>query len=109
MRKREVGLCRARHEMPVDEYIFEQIYYPNDFVWQQRVADSFVADVAENNEQLYLYVTGLSMALAAVIRACYEQHVPLVLWHWDSNKKIYHPQHMFNGGEVWEEEHAGSD
>ena len=108
MRKREVGLVKARHEMPVDEYIFEQIYYPNDFVWQQRVADSFVAECKKNNEQLYLYVTGLSMALASVIRACYEQQVPLVLWHWDNKKKIYHPQHMFDGGEIWEDSSGAS-
>ena len=104
MRKREVGLCQARHEMPVDEYIFGQIFYPNDFVWQQRVADSFVADCKENNEHLYLYVTGLPMALASVIRACYEQQVPLVLWHWDAKKKTYHPQYLFDGGETWKED-----
>lgn len=39
-----------------------------------------------------LYVTGLTVAVGAVIRACYMDAVPLTLWHYDRARCEYYPQ-----------------
>lgn len=109
------GLIHGRHELPIDNYIFDKIDDPTDFAHMYDVAFNFITthcniriDCGHGiNQQSYIdievfrgtplvvYVTGLSAALTAVIRVCAENGVPLILMHYDRESDTYKPQKMF--------------
>ena len=109
------GLIRGRHELPIDTYIFDKIDDPTDFAYMYDVAFNFIETHCNlyigcgcginqrpyidievfRGTPLVVYVTGLSAALAAVIRACAENGVPLTLMHYDRESDTYKPQKMF--------------
>ena len=109
------GLIRGRHELPTNTYIFNEIDNTMDFDHMYDVAFNFVTTHCKLytacghgiNQQSYVdievfrgaplvvYVTGLSAALAAVIRVCAECGVPLTLMHYDRESDNYKPQRMF--------------
>lgn len=109
------GLIKGRHELPTDTYIFDKIDDPTDFAHIYDVAFNFITTHCNiridcgrgiNQESytdieifhgtpLVVYVTGLSAALAAVIRTCAENGVPLTLMHYDRESDTYKPQKMF--------------
>lgn len=108
-------LIRGRHELPTNTYVFDEIDDTMDFAHMYDVAFNFITthcnlyiDCGHGiNQQSYIdievfrgtplvvYVTGLSAALAAVIRACAENGVPLTLMHYDRESDTYKPQKMF--------------
>ena len=118
MEKIIVGLCAGRHELPVSEYIFNEIKDPSDINAIQNMAYEWVnshchirtayresLNQAEQGDQLcyvgdhvILYVTGLTVALAAVIRACAENGVSLTLRHYNPKTDNYTDQMMFYFG-----------
>lgn len=109
------GLIRGRHELPTDVYIFNDVDDPTDFDHMYDVAFNFVTTHCRLytecghgiNQRSYIdievlrgaplvvYVTGLSAALAAVIRVCAECGVPLTLMHYDRESGNYKSQKMF--------------
>lgn len=83
-----VGLCNGRHEMPVSEYIFQEIENPCDVGIIEKnaldwVNDKFIVSVIETLEnkglqeadfndckiELNIYVTGLTICLTSVLKA----------------------------------------
>lgn len=116
MEKLTVGLCAGRHQMPVQEYIFAEpisVFDPqqiNDYASAWVVtkcgihqkwgiglnqADSEDVRVFTGEVELVLYVTGLTVATAAVIRACALNGVALTLMHYDPQRGEYYPQEVF--------------
>ena len=112
----EAGLIRGRHELPAEKYIFEEIENPLDFSAIYMRAESFVMNecnvrevygravnsasytddcIYEGEFALVLYVTGLSSALAAVVKACAKNGVSLTLMHFDRESGDYRPQRIF--------------
>lgn len=112
----KAGLIKGRHELPVERYVFDEIEDPFDFTKMRRQAEKFVMTscnvekaygqavnsasytddcIYEGEFALVLYVTGLSSALAAVIRACAENGVKLTLMHFDKESGDYRPQRIF--------------
>ena len=109
------GLVNGCHELPTDLYIFDKIDDPTDFDYIQHVTYDFITShcglYTESgfgiNQQertevevfygtpLVVYVTGLSAALAAVIKVCAECGVPLILMHYDRESGDYKPQRIF--------------
>lgn len=89
---KKMELCRGRHEIPeaVDGAIFGQQLNPLDVDGMERTAAAAVAGL----DALTLYVTGLSVALVAVINACRAQGVELTLMHYDRESGSYYPQHV---------------
>jgi len=85
----KIGLVKGRHEMPVSEYVFEQLEDVLDFDGMYKHALETLRGV----DHVDLYVTGLTAATAAVIRACYEYKCGLVLWHYDVASGEY--KHQF--------------
>lgn len=82
-------LCDARHEMPEnDGAIFDTIIDPLDVRGLERIAYRYVDGI----EELTLYVTGLTVALVAVINACRIWNVKLTLMHYDRESGNYYPQ-----------------
>jgi len=101
-RRIAVALCKARHDImdldfEVTESIFENtIENPNDFEHLQKVAQDWVESVWEENNEIYIYVTGLSQALTSVLKVINDMPKDIVisftLMHWDRTHEFYIPQ-----------------
>ena len=111
-----VGLCAARHAMPVTEFIFPEVVNPTDFDGMEKVAEDFILqhvgltaterqaldqrygeDVPcwTGKRSLIVYVTGLTACTAAVIKVCALNGVSLTLMHYDRESGEYMPQRIF--------------
>lgn len=111
-----VGLCAARHPLPVTEFIYPETVNPLDFDGLRAVAVKFVLDRVgvesvyaqpingndytdtacfHGRRALVVYVTGLTAATVAVIAACAENGVHLTLMHFDRECGDYKPQVIF--------------
>lgn len=88
----EFALCRGRHEMPCDEAIFDTIEDPTDTMGLYRIACDVVEGVSDSHGGMVVYVTGLTVALVAVINACRDKKVNLLLKHFDRNTGDYYDQ-----------------
>ena len=115
MEKLIVGLCAGRHDLPVSQYIFDEISDPSNVNEIQNFAYEWVnaychihtayregVNQAEQGDQLcyvgdhlIIYVTGLTVALTAVIRACAENGVSLTLRHYNTQTGGYTDQLIF--------------
>lgn len=112
----DVGLVRGRHDMPVEGYIFDEIENPLDFdALDKRVSewisshidigsyygsginqvDYADVEVLCGDKHLYVYVTGLTSATAAVIGCCARNGIALTLMHFDKDTGTYLPQRIF--------------
>lgn len=96
--ERFVALCAGRHNIPdaVDGCIFEQIEDPTDVRSIERHASRYIQDKFENEglAKINLFVTGLTVALCAVLKICLFYGVEVVLWHYDRDTGEYFPQIM---------------
>nr|DAD81954.1 MAG TPA: hypothetical protein [Siphoviridae sp. ctAvK3]DAE15150.1 MAG TPA: hypothetical protein [Siphoviridae sp. ctdVv30] len=111
-----VGLCASRHAMPVTEYIYPESVDPTDFERMDEIAEDFVLhhvglttvtrqaldqrwgeDVPcwAGKRTLIVYVTGLTAATAAVIKACALNGAGLTLMHYNRESGEYLPQQIF--------------
>lgn len=116
MPKIVVGLIKGRHELPVKEYIFDEIKDPSDirtieetaFRWVEAHCDIGIVSGAGINQcdytdvqiytssvKLVIYVTGLTVALTSVLNACALNGVRTVLMHYNSVTGEYVEQEMF--------------
>lgn len=84
----KLGLFNGRHELPVENYIFFEAVDPTDLKGMRKQ----IAKAVKLDEPLDLYVTGLTVATAEVISFCFENLIPLTLWHYDRVENIYFPQ-----------------
>ena len=106
-----VGLCRGRHDLPVDEYIFDKIERPNDFPELKRHILAFLTErvgidpnacgqginqndytdiqIFRGKWKLRVYVTGLSQASNALVSVCLRNGVDLTLLHYDKETDSY--------------------
>ena len=90
-----VGLCKGRHEMPVTDYIFRDELEPTNYGKMHLVAGGEVRKIQKANptmEVLGVYVTGLTAALAAVIFACQQVGIGVVLYHYNRDSGEYDSQ-----------------
>lgn len=90
MKKRVYVLCKGRHEMSaeIEGAIFSNTLDPLDIDGMEKIA----SDKLEGVRSLTLYVTGLSVALVAVINVCHQKCIELVLMHFDRATGNYYPQ-----------------
>nr|DAO66588.1 MAG TPA: hypothetical protein [Caudoviricetes sp.] len=87
----KLGLCAGRHIIPdIEGYIFDKIEDVTDL----RAMSKQVHASLRNIEALDLYVTGLTVALIAVINYCNFNLIPLTLWHFNSATGEYFPQEV---------------
>ena len=118
---KKLGLCQGRHEIPqVTGYIFTNEVNPLDvdglelsakktllelfpevkhtFIHGTNIYITDMADVGymEVRGCLMLYVTGLTVALVAVINACKELGITLTLMHYDRATEGYYPQDILS-------------
>ena len=111
-----VGLCAARHPMPVTEYIYPESVDPTDFSGMEKTAEDFILQherltVTERQaldqrygedvpcytgkRSLVVYITGLTACTAAVIKVCALNGISLTLMHYDRESGEYLPQQIF--------------
>lgn len=90
--KKVYALCEGRHQIPeeVESAIFSNTLDPLDIDKMEKIA----SDKLEGVQSLTLYVTGLSVALVAVINVCHQKEIELVLMHFDRSTGNYYPQYM---------------
>ena len=90
--KIEAGLFAGRHELPVKNFIFTGEVSPVDFKRMDEGSVCWLMQHTEPGDVLFLYVTGLTAATVAVIKACKTLGVGLVLMHFDRTSGRYVPQ-----------------
>ena len=111
-----VGLCAARHAMPVTEFIFPEVVNPTDFDGMEKTVEDFILQhvgltVTERQaldqrygedvpcytgkRSLVVYITGLTACTAAVIKVCALNGISLTLMHYDRESGEYLPQQIF--------------
>lgn len=112
----KVGLIKGRHEMPVEEYIFDEVQDVFDFAamekkitnfLQEKVgvtthfgccinqADDVCVEHFESEDELVVYVTGLTAVTAELIRVCMLNEVRLTLMHYDRDTDSYRTQRIW--------------
>lgn len=88
--KKIYALCEGRHEMPTEVVgaIFPHNINPLDVEGLEKTASNKLAGCTE----LILYVTGLTVALVAVINVCRQNSIKLTLMHFDRAAGNYYQQ-----------------
>jgi len=96
-----VGLCKGRHEIPQvgDDYVFDEITDPMDFASLGSRAAEWLLHI-DKGVRIYLYVTGFTPALVAVINAVsLTKANNLELMHFDRDSNSYKAQpFLYIGG-----------
>jgi hypothetical protein len=92
-----IGLIKGRHEIPEVNglYIFNEPVDPTDVIGINEIAIARIKQLFNSpnaEKSMNLYVTGLTVALVAVINACRMYHIKLVLWHYNRDTNRYFPQ-----------------
>lgn len=121
MEEIRVGLIRGRHALPVDEYIFnEELSFPLDYKKLDETVMDFINEkvgvglvrgmgidrepdwgelvcdlIKTGNQELVVYVTGLTPCTASLIKMCACNGVSLTLMHYDPTTGEYSPQGIF--------------
>ncbi len=94
--KINLGLCQGRHSIPqVSSYIFAQEVNPLDVDGLTRQAVISLYNLKKQGiTAIDLYVTGLTVALVAVINAAISHGIILTLYHFDRESGNYYPQEL---------------
>lgn len=94
--KINLGLCQGRHSIPqVSSYIFAQEVNPLDVDGLTRQAIVTLLELKKQGiTTIDLYVTGLTVALVAVINAAITHGITLICWHFDRESGNYYPQEL---------------
>lgn len=83
-------LCEARHNIPEAT---EGAIYPNSINPLDVCGlEEYALNKLQGVKALNLYVTGLSVALVAVINVCHREGIMLTLWHYNRDNGEYYPQ-----------------
>lgn len=84
-------LCKGRHVTPADMAVFENTLDPTDVDGLYSAAWDAIP---EDCEALDIYVTGLTVAMLAVVKVCEQRQIDLTAWHYDRNADQYYPQEI---------------
>lgn len=104
--KKVVGLIKGRHDLPVTEFIFDSIEDVLDFQSIRNGIktvdgsainqfDYTTVQILRGENELVVYITGLTPVVAELIRQCALNGVSLTLMHYDRETNVYVPQNIF--------------
>lgn len=85
---KEIGLINGRHQLPVSEYVFEEIKNIFDF----KAMEEQIHSKLKYATKVTLYVTGLTAAVSSVVAYCVRNDIELTLMHYDTETTEYIPQ-----------------
>ena len=88
----KIGVCEGRHEMPVEKYIYGQQVNPLDVNELETQAEKRLLELKGDCNQLHLYVTGLTVAVIAAIKAAIKMFDSVVLLHYNRDSNSYYQQ-----------------
>ena len=88
----KIGVCEGRHEMPVEKYIYGQQVNPLDVNELETQAEKRLLELKGDCNQLHLYVTGLTVAVIAAIKAAIKMFDSVVLLHYNRDSNSYYHQ-----------------
>ena len=91
--KTNIGLCKGRHNIPFvndENYVFDEIKDIKDTAKLYNIAYEKSKDL--NGESIYLYVTGLTVALIATLNVCKFFNINVTLMHYDKDTNEYFEQ-----------------
>lgn len=90
-----MALCEGRHEIPQaeDGSIFGRDLNPLDVSGMETEATLKLAQM--NPEHLDLYVTGLTVALVAVLNVARRRGISVTLYHYNRESGDYYPQEVY--------------
>ena len=93
------GLCRNRHDMPVNKYIFDTLNeeeIDNPKYIESRALGFINAYVRPKPtmpaKTLVLYCTGFALALSTIVKVCIQNRVNLLTMHYNPHTNSYTPQ-----------------
>ena len=90
MKEITMGLCAGRHNIPgVDNYIFPENVSPTD---PTQLLDIAWKNIPAGTKTLHVYVTGLTVAMLAVVSVCQARGISLIAHHYDRESGKYYPQ-----------------
>ena len=92
--KYEFELCKGRHQTPAAESIFDSEIDPTAVDAIEKIADSRIPDDAT---EIVVYVTGLTVAMLAVVSVCIARGIKLVAMHYDRTTGTYYRQLVMEG------------
>ena len=96
----QVGLIQGRHPIPVDQYIFkDSIEDVTDVEGLEETAEEFLSTMTGGFKiplHINLAVTGLTVALIAVLNICHkhEDVIHVTLWHYNNVTEEYYSQEV---------------
>ena len=86
-----VGLIDDRHDMPVDDYIFNNV--PNDklfdYEWYDQTAYEWLSEHVSSGDSIIVYCTGLTAAVTSVQKQCERLNIPLTFAHFNNDNRDY--------------------
>lgn len=91
--KTNIGLCKGRHNIPFvndENYVFDEIKDIKDTAKLYNIAYEKLKDL--NGESIYLYATGLTVALIATLNVCKFFNINVTLMHYDKDTNEYFEQ-----------------
>lgn len=91
--KTNIGLCKGRHNIPYvndENYVFDEIKDIKDIKGLYNIAYEKLKEL--KNEKIYLYVTGLTVALIATLNVCKVFNINVTSMHYDKNTNEYFEQ-----------------
>ena len=103
-----VALVKGRHETPATDWVFDTIEDVHDYKGMNRRASAYFQELMTDGMELgilihvRLYVTGLTSALVATLKAWEEMQMRdfdhrLTLMHYDRDNDSYVEQHWWDG------------
>lgn len=90
-----VQLCEGRHECAgaKDGSIFPSVI---DSPTNTEYLEVYASIRLQGIKELNLFVTGLTVALVAVLNVCHEKGIKVTLWHYDRDTNDYFPQEVIS-------------
>lgn len=87
-------LCEGRHNSPAKEGIFPRVVDKKligDPIRLKNIADD---RIPKDCGRLVIFVTGLTVAMLAVVSVCVERNIKLTCYHQDPVTKLYDRQNV---------------
>ena len=115
-RNAKIGLVRGRHELPVQDYVFEDVNYDNIMDFEEFINDGLTAQARNwlnrnimTLDSMDLYVTGFTPALTGFLIEWNKMNpeCELNLMHFDRDSNSYVKQRYEMGKEMGAEEDGG--
>ena len=85
-------LCSGRHNTPATKSIFQMNLNPTKTEELFAIADGAIPI---DTTELVVYVTGLTVAMLAVVQVCLEREIPLTAMHYNRETETYYPQYIY--------------